>query len=50
MFQLQRTLKSGRLYFLPVPITEKRARFIAINWLRKVVFKNNKNDLTLAYY
>nr|ADZ99059.1 ribosomal protein S7 [Physarum polycephalum] len=47
-FLIRRTIKSGRRYDLPVPISENRAIFMAIDWLRKTVFKNNKNDLSFT--
>jgi hypothetical protein len=43
-FFIRRTIRSGRRYDLPVPISDKRATFMAIDWLRKTVFKDNKND------
>jgi len=43
-FLLRRVYRSGRRYDLPVPISDKRSTFMAIDWLRKSVFKNNKNE------
>lgn len=48
-FFIRRTIRSGRRYDLPVPISDKRATFMAIDWLRKTIFKNNKNDLSFTY-
>ena len=42
-FYLRNYLKSGRMYMLPVPITDKRASFMAITWLRKTALKHNKS-------
>lgn len=46
-FLIRRHIKSGKRYDLPVPITENRAIFMAISWLRKSVLRNNKNNLPL---
>jgi hypothetical protein len=47
-FFLRRIIKSGKRYDLPVPISDKRATFMAIDWLRKTVLKNNKNEHSFA--
>jgi hypothetical protein len=47
-FLLRRVVKSGKRYDLPVPISDKRAIFMAIDWLRKTVLKNNKNELSFS--
>jgi len=48
-FLIRRVIKSGRRYDLPIPISENRAQFMSIDWLRKAVFKNNKNDSSFAF-
>jgi len=47
-FLIRRIIKSGKRYDLPVPISDKRANFMALDWLRKTVLKNNKNDLSFT--
>lgn len=42
-FILRRIMRAGRLYELPVPITEKRAMFMAFNWIRKTVLNQKKS-------
>ena len=42
-FILRRIMRAGKVYELPVPITEKRAMFMAFNWIRKTVLNQKKS-------
>jgi len=48
-FLIRRTIKSGKRYDLPVPISSQRATFMAMDWMRKIALKNNKNNLSLSF-
>jgi len=47
-FILRQHFKAGKRFDLPVPISEKRATFMAMYWLCKTVLKNNKNEYSFA--
>jgi len=47
-FLLRQHFKAGKRFDLPVPISEKRAIFMAMYWLCKTVLKNNKNEHSFA--
>lgn len=46
-FILRRTIVSGKLFELPVPISPNRAFYMSANWLLKAALKKNKCALTI---
>ena len=48
-FIFQRVLKGGKLFELPIPVSDNRASFLASSWLHKTIVKQNKTSLTVPY-
>jgi len=47
-FILRRTFRAGRIYNLPVPISDNRASFMASDWFRKSInTKTSSSDISL---
>jgi len=48
-FNLKNTVVAGKLYRLPIPISDNRAAYLATSWLRKAAIADNKNAFTVPY-
>jgi len=48
-FILRRTFVAGKLFNLPVPISDNHAFFMGADYLRKAAFRNTKTFLTVPY-
>jgi ribosomal protein S7 len=49
-FIYKRIVKAGKLYEIPVPISENRATFMASSWIRKVAQKKTSEGAAFFYF
>jgi ribosomal protein S7 len=46
-FIIRRIIAAGKPYYLPVPISEHRASYLACSWLRKAIIQDTKGSSTI---